>query len=184
MAKSNAVAKRTARNNRSLSSLNRWTGSPMARITCRCQVFPSADVIDHLLPDRVVEQPVDREVASQGVFPGIAETDALRMAAIVVLVVTAKGGHLDLAGTAAPLHRNHPIGGTDGQRPPVAEQRADLPGPGIGGYVVVFGRPVQRAGRGRIHPPRAPRTRRAEASAPPPRRNRVVLPAEVRASWQ
>ncbi len=107
------------------------------------QVFASADVIDHLLPDRVVEEAIHGEVAPQGVFPGVAETDALGMAAVVVLIVAAEGGYLDLAGAAVALHRNYPVGGADGQRPPVAEQRADLFGPGIGGHVVVFGRAVQ-----------------------------------------
>ena len=62
------------------------------------------------------------------------------MPAVAVGGVAAEGGHLDHARRLGPDHRNHPERGADRQRPPPAEQRADLLGRGAGGHVVVFRR--------------------------------------------
>ena len=71
--KSNVAAKRTARSMRSLSSLSRKRGSPIARISLSFQVVAAADVVDDFVRDGVEEQAVDREVAALGVVLGGGE---------------------------------------------------------------------------------------------------------------
>ena len=103
IAKSNVAAKRTARSIRSLSSLSRKRGSPMARMM-RAEVVLAADVVDDLVGERVVEQAVDREVAALGVVLGVGERDAVGVAAVAVRAIGAESGDLDLAGRARAEH--------------------------------------------------------------------------------
>ena len=138
------AANRTARSIRSLSSAKRSRASPIARICrpARSSCPPTKSITRP--SDRLVEQPVDGEVAARGVLLGGAEGDAVGVPAVAVGGVAAERGHLDRAGRLRPEHGNHAEGGADGHRAAVAEQLADLGGRGAGGHVVVLGRPPEQ----------------------------------------
>ena len=129
---------------RSLSSLSRKRGSPMARMMRRSRSCLAADVVDDLFGDRVEEQAVDREVAALGVVLGVGERDAVGVAAVAVGGVGAKRGDFDLAGRARAEHRDHAERGADRQRAAAAEEVADLVGRGAGGDVVIFGHEAEQ----------------------------------------
>ena len=66
------------------------------------------------------------------------------MAAVAVGGIAAERRHFHRARRLRPDHGNHPERGADGQRPPAAEQLADLIGHGVGGHVIVLGRASQQ----------------------------------------
>ena len=67
----------------------------------RLQVGPSPDMVQDLAGQGVLEEPIDAEVASLGVFLCIGESDALGVASVEIWAVAAKGGDLKLVSTFA-----------------------------------------------------------------------------------
>ena len=76
------------------------------------QIRLAADVVDHLLGERVEEQAVDREVAALGVVLGVGERHRVGMPAVAVGGVAAERGDVDLPG---PFRSEH---GDDAERRP------------------------------------------------------------------
>jgi hypothetical protein len=63
----------------------------------RVQIGPATDVIKNFTGFRIEQESVDREVSPQDIVPGIGfEVHAFRMPPILVFMIAAKGGHLDL----------------------------------------------------------------------------------------
>ena len=67
------------------------------------QVGLAADVVDHLVGQRVQEHAVDREVAAGGVELGRAEDDRFGPAAVDIGAITAKGRDLDFDAAARAM---------------------------------------------------------------------------------
>src|SRR5581483_9504068 len=101
----------------------------------------AADVVDHLLVDRVEEHAVDGEVAAPGVLLGGGEGDRVRPAAVGVAEVGAEGGDLDLEpvplGVAGAEDLDYAEAGPDADA--AAEESLHLLRSGVGGDVVVGG---------------------------------------------
>ena len=99
------------------------------------EVPTPSDKIEDLLPDRVKEKTIHREVAPERVPLGIGVGDALGVAAVVVGSVTTEGGDLDLGIRFQDDDHSelHP----DGNRP--GEEGLDLFGAGVGRHIVVVG---------------------------------------------
>src|SRR5690606_10256017 len=55
-------------------------------------VLAAADKIEHTIGQRIIEDAVDRKVATKGVFARGAEGDAVRMATVAVALISAKRG--------------------------------------------------------------------------------------------
>ena len=103
----------------------------------RLQVPPSTDVVDQFVRERVVEHPVDGEVAAKRIFPSGAERYGVRSPAIAVRGVTTKRGHFNLPFLSTSQDGDHAKRRADNQRPPLAETAPDLVGRGVGRDVVV-----------------------------------------------
>ena len=62
----------------------------------RAQILFAADPVVEFFRERIVEKPVDGEIAALRVGLGIAENDFLRTPAILIIRLGAKGGDLEL----------------------------------------------------------------------------------------
>jgi hypothetical protein len=104
------------------------------------QVRLAAHPIVQLLPHRVVEQAVDREVAPAGVGLRIAERDSFRVPPILVIPLRPERRHLELAG--AFDHHHHPELAAD--RDGAFEAALDLFRQGGGDDVIIPRFPAQQ----------------------------------------
>ena len=99
------------------------------------QVLAPANVVDHLFRNRVVEHPVNSEVASERILARAAKVHADRVAAIEIGAVSAKGRHLK---RIAFKHHQH-----DAELRPhrhsVGKQRLHVCCPRTGGDIKVLG---------------------------------------------
>ncbi len=71
------------------------------------EVGPAADVVEHLAAQRVEEHPVDREIASLGVEPGVAEPNRLGPPAVDIGPVAPERRDLDLGRGPLAEHTDH-----------------------------------------------------------------------------
>ena len=137
----------------------------------RLQVPPSTDVVDQFVRERVVEHPVDGEVAAKRIFPSGAERYGVRSPAIAVRGVTTKRGHFNLPFLLASQDGDHAKRRADNQRPPLAETAPDVVGRGVGRDVVVVRDEPRSAHRARTLRPTMPQNQRRGASARSTQRN-------------
>ena len=106
----------------------------------RAQVGFAADPVVQLFAHGVVEQAVDGEVAAAGVGHGVAEHDAARAAAILVIGLGPESG--DLEGLAVFDHHHNAELASDGQCAP--EKAFDLLRQGGGDDVVIARRAAEQ----------------------------------------
>lgn len=103
------------------------------------EVLESADVVEDLILEGVVEESVDGEIAALGVFCGRAELDGVGVSAVGVGFIAAEGGDFDGTGRFGAQDGDDAEGGPDGQGAAVTEDLADLFGGSAGRDVVIVG---------------------------------------------
>ncbi len=114
------------------------------------QVLLAADVVDHSVFDRVIEQAIDGEIASLGVFLGGGEADGGWTAAVFIRDIRTERRDFD---NAFPL-ADEDDAESRADSLCVAKQLANALGRGIGGDVVILGidaeEPVADAAAGEV----------------------------------
>ena len=101
----------------------------------RLEVRAAPDVIEDFAGEGVLEEPVDREVASSGVVLGIGEDHLVGVAPVGVDPIGPEGRHLD--GVALHANQHDPEGLAHALH--AVEELSDALRPRVGGHVVVGG---------------------------------------------